>query len=164
MKEPISNCSSKLPKTRVGITLGLALFGTVQFTPLDLPPSQSYQAPVVNLAPAPQVVNTPQGDLRYLSILQMEATAYYPGPEMTNRGPRQALTYSGKPARYGLVAVDPKVIPLGTKLYIPGYGKAEAADTGGAIKGMKIDLCFATYREAIHFGRKMLKVYILTSS
>ncbi len=51
------------------------------------------------------------------------------------------LTATGIRAKYGVVAVDPRIIPLGTRLYIPGYGYAIAADTGGAIKGRRIDLC-----------------------
>uniref|UniRef100_UPI003864B31E 3D domain-containing protein n=1 Tax=Anaerovibrio slackiae TaxID=2652309 RepID=UPI003864B31E len=53
------------------------------------------------------------------------------------------------------------VIPLGTKVYIPGYGTAVAADTGGAIRGNKIDLCMESYGEAINFGRRPVEVYIL---
>ncbi|MDD6164390.1 MAG: 3D domain-containing protein, partial [Anaerovibrio slackiae] len=60
-----------------------------------------------------------------------------------------------------IVAVDPDVIPLGTKVYIPGYGTAVAADTGGAIRGNKIDLCMESYGEAINFGRRSVEVYIL---
>jgi 3D (Asp-Asp-Asp) domain-containing protein len=60
------------------------------------------------------------------------------------------------------VAVDPKVIPLGTNLYIEGYGYAVAADTGGAIKGNKIDLCFEESNSELRkFGRKNVTVYIL---
>jgi 3D (Asp-Asp-Asp) domain-containing protein len=50
---------------------------------------------------------------------------------------------------------------MGTRLYVPGYGLALAADRGSAIKGMRIDLCFATYEEAIQFGRRPVKVYLL---
>ena len=50
------------------------------------------------------------------------------------------MTRSGQMLRKGIVAVDPALIPLGTKLYIPGYGFAVAADTGGGIKGNMIDL------------------------
>jgi 3D (Asp-Asp-Asp) domain-containing protein len=103
---------------------------------------------------------TPGGPIRYREVLDMVATAYYPGPEST--GPwADGYTVTGDPAGYGVVAVDPGLIPLGTTLYIPGYGTARACDIGGAIKGNIIDLCFDTYREAIHFGRRPVKVYIL---
>lgn len=90
----------------------------------------------------------------------MEATGYYPGPECTGES-ADGLTATGKIATYGIVAVDPKVIPLGTMLYVEGYGRAEAADVGGAIKGDRIDLCFRTYREALVYGRKRVRVYFL---
>ncbi|MTT33149.1 peptidoglycan-binding protein [Terrilactibacillus sp. BCM23-1] len=60
-----------------------------------------------------------------------------------------------------VVAVDPNVIPLGTKLYVEGYGYAVAADTGGAIKGMKIDLFFNDNSEALDWGRRTVKVKVL---
>ena len=59
------------------------------------------------------------------------------------------------------MAVDPHVIPLGTRLYIPGYGFAIADDTGGAIKGHVIDLAFDSHQEAINFGVRHITVYIL---
>ena len=62
----------------------------------------------------------------------------------------------------GMVAVDPKVIPLGTKIYVEGYGIAIAGDTGGAIKGNIIDLFFNTNKECYQFGRQHgLNVYVL---
>ncbi|MFT8390691.1 MAG: peptidoglycan-binding protein [Sporolactobacillus sp.] len=61
-----------------------------------------------------------------------------------------------------VVAVDPSVIPLGTKLYVEGYGYAVAADTGGAIKGQKIDLFFNNNSEALTWGRRTVKVRILS--
>lgn len=108
-----------------------------------------------------KTVNTGNKSYSYKEMRLMEATAYYPGPECTGKNAIHGRTYTGKKARYGLVAVDPKVIPLGTKLYIEGYGKAEAADIGEAIKGNKIDLCYNTYQEAKQFGRKKIKVYLL---
>ena len=63
--------------------------------------------------------------------------------------------------RHGVIAVDPSFIPLGTRVYIPGYGEAIAEDTGGAIKGRIIDLAFETYEEAVHFGRQEIEIYIL---
>lgn len=93
-------------------------------------------------------------------ILSLEATAYYPGPEDTWPF-ASGTTASGLKAGYGVVAVDRRVIPLKTRLYVEGYGYAIAADTGGAIKGKKIDLCYDTYEEAVRFGRKNVKVYLL---
>ena len=92
--------------------------------------------------------------------MMLEATAYYPGPNNYGGGvgPRTAI---GLLAQRGVVAVDPSVIRLGSRLFIEGYGYAIAGDTGGAIQGMKIDLCFNTYDEAIHFGRQTVKVYII---
>jgi 3D (Asp-Asp-Asp) domain-containing protein len=65
------------------------------------------------------------------------------------------------PARKGVVAVDPDVVALGTKLYVEGYGFAIAADRGRAIQGKRIDLCYNTRREALRFGRRVVKVHIL---
>jgi len=93
-------------------------------------------------------------------IITLEATAYYPGPEDTWPY-ASGTTASGLKAGYGVVAVDPRVIKLKTLLYVEGYGFAIAADKGGAIKGKKIDLCFDTYEEAVQFGRKKVKVYLL---
>ncbi|HYH04266.1 MAG TPA: ubiquitin-like domain-containing protein [Bacillota bacterium] len=104
---------------------------------------------------------TSRGSYRYIEARTMSATAYSPGPESCGKYATAGRTYTGKKAGFGIVAVDPRVIRLGTMLYIEGYGKAEAADIGGAIKGNKIDLCFETYREAVLFGRKKVKVYIL---
>jgi 3D (Asp-Asp-Asp) domain-containing protein len=59
------------------------------------------------------------------------------------------------------VAVDPRVIRLGSRLFIEGYGAAIAADTGGAIRGNRIDLCMDSLRSAINFGRQPVKVYVL---
>jgi len=88
--------------------------------------------------------------------LAMEATAYTPyGPD-TN-----GVTATGIMARRGIVAVDPRVIPLGSRLYVEGYGYAVAADTGGAIKGNRIDLCLESAAEAEQFGRREVRVYLL---
>ncbi len=70
-------------------------------------------------------------------------------------------TATGRPARFGVVAVDPRFIKLGTRVYVEGYGIAIAADTGGAIKGRRIDLCFNSRAEAMRVGRKSVKVTIL---
>ncbi len=112
----------------------------------------------VPVAP-PQAVNTVttnHGEMNYSGCISMEASAYLPSD-----GNGAGITATGDIARRGIVAVDPDVIPLGTRLYIPGYGTAVAADTGGAIRGNKIDLCMESYGEAINFGRRPVDVYIL---
>lgn len=108
-----------------------------------------------------RTLETNRGNFRYVEMKVMKATAYYPGPESCGKYAVYGETYTGKKAGFGLVAVDPRVIKLGTKLFIEGYGKAEAADIGSAIKGNRIDLCYETYREAAMFGVKKIKVYIL---
>jgi 3D (Asp-Asp-Asp) domain-containing protein len=101
-----------------------------------------------------------QGAYAGKEIMYLEATAYYPGPNNFGGGvgPKTAI---GLIAKRGVVAVDPSVIKLGTHLYIEGYGEAIAGDTGGAIQGNRIDLCFDTYDEAMQFGRRSIKLYIL---
>ena len=90
------------------------------------------------------------------SAMQMVATAY-----TADCGGCGGVTASGRPAGRGVVAVDPRVIPLGTHLFIPGYGPAIAGDTGGAIHGLRIDLGFNSLREALLFGRREVTVYRL---
>lgn len=101
-------------------------------------------------------LETSRGSYRYSQHLEMEATAYTPAD-----GNGNGITATGIPARYGVVAVDPDVIPLGSRLFIPGYGFAIAADTGGAIDGHIIDLCMETYDECIQFGRRDVEVFVL---
>ncbi len=96
---------------------------------------------------------------RVVATVNVVATAYWADPSWSN-----GRTATGVPARYGVVAVDPSVIPLGTRLYIPGYGYGVAADTGGAIVGNRIDLCFDTGQQAIDYGRQPVTVYILSSN
>ncbi len=103
----------------------------------------------------------------YSKKLEVSATAYS-GASHENGG--YSKTAYGLTPKYGVVAVDPKVIPLGTKLYIESsdggkswsYGYCIAGDTGGAIKGNKVDLCFNTVNECVQFGRKSATVYILS--
>ncbi|HWP31550.1 MAG TPA: 3D domain-containing protein [Fimbriimonadales bacterium] len=89
-------------------------------------------------------------------VLVMEATAY--SSQDAGVGTRTAM---GLRAIRGVAAVDPKVIPFGTHLFIEGYGYAIAADKGSAIKRNRIDLCFNTRNEAIRFGTRKVRVHIL---
>lgn len=99
---------------------------------------------------------------RTAKVVEMKATAYT--PHRSGGGTGTGRTATGLPAGYGLVAVDPRVIPLGTVLYVEGYGMAIAADTGRAIRGRKIDLCFATRQQALQFGRRKVRVHILRAA
>ncbi|MEW6621212.1 MAG: 3D domain-containing protein [bacterium] len=93
-------------------------------------------------------------------VLNMVATAYSDSKISCGKW-AGCVTSIGLKARYGIIAVDPGVIPLRTKLYVEGYGYGIAGDTGSAIKGNRIDLCFNTHQEAIRYGKKNVKVYIL---
>ena len=95
---------------------------------------------------------------RVREVITMEATAYLP-----TDGGGDGITATGIRARHGVVAVDPNVIPLGTRVYIPGYGEAIAADTGGDIVGNRIDVVLEDYGSAMQFGRRTVDVYILSS-
>ena len=86
----------------------------------------------------------------------MEATAYT-GHTTTATG----ITPVRNPNGLSTIAVDPSIIPLGSKVYIPGYGEAIAADTGGAIKGHKIDLFLNSENECINWGRKNVTLHLL---
>ena len=85
-------------------------------------------------------------------VMMMEATAY------TWTGQRTA---SGTWPAIGTVATDPEVIPLGTKIWVEGYGEAVAEDTGGAVKGNIIDVYLDTESECWQWGRRMVEVRIL---
>ncbi len=67
-------------------------------------------------------------------------------------------TATGAPAGWGVVAVDPSVIPLGTRMTIPGYGEGIAADTGSAVSGSTIDLWFPTTSQALAWGRRTVTI------
>ncbi|MDO9534197.1 MAG: G5 domain-containing protein [Bacillota bacterium] len=125
-----------------------------------------------------------RGDRNYIfeTVLYVSATAYCAGTPgsgcpVDHRGAshctglnNDGYTYTGIKAVAGdgsltyphILAVDPSVIPLKTLVYIDGYGFARAEDTGSAIKENSIDLLFDQHHDAYMFGRKQLKVYILT--
>ena len=95
---------------------------------------------------------------RVAKTLKMETTAYH-GSEPGGGGSRTA---TGMRVGYGVIAVDPRVIPLGSKLYVEGYGYGFACDTGGAIKGKRLDLAFPSMSQVNSYGRKRgVTVYIL---
>ncbi|EMN7730412.1 3D domain-containing protein [Bacillus cereus] len=93
--------------------------------------------------------------------LYVEATAY----SVEGSPPHERITAAGidigKNPNIKLIAVDPKVIKLGTKVWVEGYGDAIAGDTGGAIKGNKIDVLFPTEKQAREWGRKKVRIKIM---
>lgn len=96
-------------------------------------------------------------------VLQVKATAYAAGPH--DNGKWGEKTHLGTTVRPGVIAVDPNVIPLGSRVYLEfpdGTGTyAVAEDTGGAIKGNRIDIAMSSVDKAYDFGIKNVKVYVL---
>jgi len=95
-------------------------------------------------------------ELRASTVLSMRATEYGAGEPWLSD-----ITYSGIHVRRGVVAVDPRVIPLGSVLYVEGYGYALAVDTGSAIKGHRIDLYSENAHEVALFGIQPRQVWVL---
>lgn len=94
------------------------------------------------------------------NVLNMEATAYTADCEGCSGITATGINLKENPDQK-VISVDPNVIPLGTKVHVEGYGNAVAGDTGGAIKGNKIDIFMPSQEDAINFGRKTVKVTIL---
>ena len=100
-------------------------------------------------------------ELAYTQVLSCKATAY------TTQRQSWKKTATGTTARVGAIAVDPRVIPYGTRMFIVSadgsitYGVATAEDCGGNIKGNRIDLFFDTYDECVSFGVRACDVYLL---
>lgn len=102
-----------------------------------------------------------------IPVISRSSDGSRPGAAGTFMAEATAYTFTGyntatgiAPYR-GVIAVDPRVIPLGTRLYVEGYGEGVALDTGGSIKGNRIDVFFTTRDEAIKWGRRSVKVHIL---
>jgi uncharacterized protein YabE (DUF348 family) len=85
----------------------------------------------------PRTLDAPGGPIQYWRALNMYAVSYNP----TSAG--DSTTATGATLQKGIAAIDPSIIPYGTQMYIPGYGRAVAADTGGGVKGRLIDLGYS---------------------
>ncbi|RJE88994.1 hypothetical protein D3P07_13660 [Paenibacillus sp. 1011MAR3C5] len=130
-------------------------------------------APIAYSAPAesagnhhPQQSNTT--NTAALDVIEVVATGYTAGVESTGKRPGHpgyGITYSGVKVRrdqVSTIAADPKLFPIGTLLYIPGYGYGVVADTGSAIKGNRIDLYFETIKEVYEqWGKRKVEVQVL---
>lgn len=109
-----------------------------------------------------------QDDLSQTKSVEVTATGYFAGHESTGKNPghpEYGITFSGVQVRrdiFSTVAADPKVFPIGTVLWIPGYGYAVVADTGSAIKGKRLDLYFETKEQVFkEWGKKQVNVLIV---
>lgn len=98
---------------------------------------------------------TSRGAFSRSTVMTVTATAYQP-----HDGSTTGHTATGRKAEYGVIAVDPRVIPLNSLVYVEGYGFAVAADTGGAIKGNKIDVCFPSASQVNTWGRKKVTIHV----
>jgi cystine transport system substrate-binding protein len=107
------------------------------------PSATSTPAPPAAPAPPPAAAPATGG-----KTLTVSSTGYSLG----------GRTSTGIPVGWGVVAVDPNVIPLGTRLTIPGYGEGVAADTGGAVRGATIDVWFPTHAQALGWGRRTVTI------
>lgn len=140
--------------------------GTAQPTPTPVPAAPASASPNAGVSSGfslgARVASV--SNLNYSRMISMSSTAYTAGPCCTGKRPGDpgyGVTASGMRVQPGVVAVDPRVIPLGTRLYVDGYGFAVAADTGGAIKGNKIDVYMEGLPAARQWGRRQVNVYVL---
>ncbi|SFE16955.1 3D (Asp-Asp-Asp) domain-containing protein [Paenibacillus catalpae] len=137
---------------------GLAAAPTVKHEVHEATKENSKEAPAAVEAIAEQA----------LSTVQVIATGYTAGYESTGKRPghpQYGITYSGVKVRRGqvsTVAADTKLFPIGTLLYIPGYGYGVVADTGSAIKGHRLDLYFETIKDVYkQWGKRTVAVQVL---
>jgi uncharacterized protein YabE (DUF348 family) len=111
------------------------------------------KAPVVQVVARGEQTAVSRGGatIEFKRSYLMRATAYCSG----------TTTATGAAVRRGIVAVDPRVIPLGTRLYVEGYGESVALDTGGVILGERIDLYMPSWEEAVNWGVRNVVVYVM---
>lgn len=143
--------------------LAVAVAGAALLSSMNLPSMPA----VVHASANPNVdkppVATEQAPSQYEKVLDVKATAYAPGPHDNDQWGNK--TRLGTQIRPGVIAVDPDVIPLGSLVYLEypdGHGQyAVAEDTGGAIKGNRIDVATWTVNQAQDFGIQHVKVYVV---
>ncbi|WP_094606482.1 hypothetical protein SPSIL_046250 [Sporomusa silvacetica DSM 10669] len=135
---------------------------SVEAKTMDNSSKQVVQATKVQAAPAAEKTSAGAPE-NFQKVIDVKATAYAPGAHDNDQWGDK--TFLGTTVRPGVVAVDPNVIPLGSRVYIKypdGTGHyATAEDTGGAIKGNRIDVALDSVDEAYDFGIKNAKIYML---
>ncbi|QHW30702.1 hypothetical protein GZH47_07415 [Paenibacillus rhizovicinus] len=145
------------------LLFGQALYAECKAAGMKDVKSQNHKEPSEIGMPAMSSIKA-----KNLHHMQVVATGYTAGVESTGKKPghpQYGITYSGVKVRRDFVstiAADPKVFPIGTVLYVPGYGYGIVADTGSAIKGRKIDLYFETRKQVFkQWGKRKVTVYVL---
>ena len=150
--------------SKVGAALGgvgLLMIIAITFvgpSHLDAAAAPRDRTAVVMLTPASSrlvhLVRAIRQEIRHqiatLPLVRVRATSY------CDHGP----TYSGHLAGYGSIAVDPHTIPLGTRLYIPGWGYGTADDIGGGIRGKRVDLWLPSCRASFQWGVRPVMVFV----
>ncbi|MES9685214.1 3D domain-containing protein, partial [Gottfriedia acidiceleris] len=111
-------------------------------------------------APTTKESESKTNDSAGLKVITMEASAYTASCKGCTGITATGINLKENP-NTKVISVDPSVIPLGSKVNVEGYGVAIAGDTGGAIKGNRIDVFIPNKQDAINFGRKQVKVTIL---
>lgn len=127
--------------------------------PAPAKPVQQVEAPkpVSQAAPVPAPAAAPSNGSKEITV---KATAYTASCEGCSGITATGINLNANP-NAKVISVDPSVIPLGSKVYIEGYGEAVAGDTGGAIKGNRIDVYMPSESQAVQFGAKEVTVKIL---
>ena len=146
-------------RTRTVFEDGRPITQTLEDEWIDHPPSTKIIAYGTKVTI--QKLETPDGVVEYWRHFRVLATSYSAATSgKTKDDPYYGITRTGMKARYGIIAVDPKVIALRSEVYVPGYGKAIAGDTGGSILGRHIDLGFD--EDAPPLWYRWVDVYLLT--
>ncbi len=168
MKEK-QHCKPKLHYKKIAAAIGSAAVLAASIVPgiaaISKSPDTNSPAVTQEGAPLQAEQNVPSEEAGAKQVLDITATAYAPGPHDNDQWGNK--TRIGTQIRPGVIAVDPRVIPLGSQVMIkyPDGTKeyAVAEDTGGAIKGHRIDIAKWTVKEAERFGIKPVKVYVLNT-
>jgi 3D (Asp-Asp-Asp) domain-containing protein len=143
---------------KAGIVVALTLFTAVAYVNTSGPDNTE---PTLTLRYGPFAIERHMENVGASAGNNFIVTAYLPIDEYENRF--HGITFTGVPARpYETVAVDPKIVPLGSMIYIEGLGWWRAEDTGNMIIGNRLDICVSTRVEAMRWGKRKLKAWYIT--
>lgn len=168
-KNAVTKSQAKRTKVKATVTnKGQAIQNTqIQAEPATpTPPKEegsqavSVKAEAKTVEEPKQVAQAPEKKEEASKVITVEATAYTASCEGCSGITSTGINLKENPDAK-VISVDPSVIPLGSKVHVEGYGYATAGDTGGAIKGNKIDVFIPNYDDAVKYGRQQVKVEII---